>query len=193
MTASVAVPRTYLEQVWRKENDQPGAVSRTPDADALAGVETRELEKVERLVGNLLPRDTSAGPQPRVVVSTFHSLVEPSTTTEQLRDQAQAWLLVHWQTVSLAGLAVVGLLVLRSMVRSVSGGTQLPSASAAMGLPAKLSLVSDDFEQEPDEPTEPFERHDASSASLSGELAEVVRNDPEAAVHVLRTWIGNAS
>jgi flagellar biosynthesis/type III secretory pathway M-ring protein FliF/YscJ len=53
--------------------------------------------------------------------------------------------------------------------------------------------VPDEFQQDPDEPSEPFERHETSSDSLSGELAEVVRNDPDAAVHVLRTWIGNAS
>lgn len=193
VTASVVVPRTYLEQIWRTENPHPSAEFQTPDADALAGIESRELEKIERLVGNLLPRDAGTGSQPRVEVSTFHASAEPTTSTQQLRERAQAWLLVHWQTLSMAGLALVGLLVLRSMVRSVGGSPAPRSSSTAIGLPATLSLVPDEFQQDPDEPSEPFERHETSSDSLSGELAEVVRNDPDAAVHVLRTWIGNAS
>ncbi len=133
MTASVNVPRTYLEQVSRKENPRPNSASQTPDENALAGIQSRELEKIERLVGNLLPRDAAAGSQPRVVVSTFHTLAEPATTGEQFRDRAEAWLLVHWQSVSLAGLAVVGLLVLRSMVRSVGGSPAPRSSSGCAG------------------------------------------------------------
>jgi hypothetical protein len=38
-----------------------------------------------------------------------------------------------------------------------------------------------------------FAHRASRSASLSSELASIVRDDPDAAVSVLRTWIGNAS
>ncbi len=192
VTASVAVPRTYLEQVWRKEHSRAGgSTAPMPDEQALADVEARETQKIERLVGNLLPRDAGAGPL--VAVSTFHTLSEPPTAEQQLREHALSWLKAHWQTVSLACLALVGLLVLRSMVRSVSGDAESRGSAATAGLPPTLSIVSDDFDDGSDAPSELFDGRSASGATLTSELADAVRNDPDAAVSVLRTWIGNAS
>ncbi|MEX2112370.1 MAG: hypothetical protein WD845_04250, partial [Pirellulales bacterium] len=192
VTASVQVPHAYLEQVWRKEHAPAGgSMAQLPDEHALADVEARETQRIERLVSNLLPRDTGAGP--RVAVSTFHPLGEPPTAEQQLREHAFAWLLAHWQTVSLAGLALVGLLVLRSMFRSVGRDAQSRGSAATVGLPPTLSLVSDAFDDDSVAPSELFDRRSAAGATLSSELADAVRNDPDAAVSVLRTWIGNAS
>jgi flagellar biosynthesis/type III secretory pathway M-ring protein FliF/YscJ len=97
---------------------------------------------------------------------------------------------MNWQTASLAGLAIVGLLVLRSMMRATSG--DVPASAANLGLPHELSLVSDRFDDGGEE-LQSYGRHHQTGASLSNELADAVQNDPDAAVSVLRTWIGNAS
>jgi flagellar biosynthesis/type III secretory pathway M-ring protein FliF/YscJ len=189
VTASVNVPRSYLEYVWHKELPQSGGLKSRPDEQSLAEVERRELEKVQRLVGNLLPRDAGSTGQ-NVAVSTFHSPNESAEVGPALRDQAWSWLLMNWQTASLAGLAIVGLLVLRSMMRATSG--DVPASAANLGLPHELSLVSDRFDDGGEE-LQSYGRHHQTGASLSNELADAVQNDPDAAVSVLRTWIGNAS
>lgn len=190
VTASVNVPRSYLEYVWHKEHPQSGAIKPRPDEQSLADVERRELEKVQRLVSNLLPRGADSA-QPAVAVSTFHAPGESSIAGPELGDQAWTWLVMNWQTVSLAGLALVGLLVLRSMVRS-TGSDESAATSANLGLPPTLSLMTDRLDGGADGPAT-FAPHQHAGPSLSHELADAVQNDPDAAVSVLRTWIGNAS
>jgi len=40
---------------------------------------------------------------------------------------------------------------------------------------------------------EGLQRHAAAAATLRDELGDVVREHPDSAVNLLRTWIGNAS
>jgi flagellar biosynthesis/type III secretory pathway M-ring protein FliF/YscJ len=191
VTASVNVPRSYLEYVWHKEHPQSSGLKSRPDEPSLADVERRELEKVQRLVANLLPRSAGDAAQPAVAVSTFYAPGESSVAGPELRDQAWAWLVMNWQSVSLGGLALVGLLVLRSMLRSI-GSDESTNATAALSLPPALSLLTDRLDDGADGPA-PFAPHQHTGPSLSHELADAVQNDPDAAVSVLRTWIGNAS
>ena len=53
-----------------------------------------------------------------------------------------------------------------------------------------LSSVDDEADREP--PQKRFSKRLASGPSLKDELAEMVREDPDAAASILRTWIGNA-
>ncbi len=191
VTAAVSVPNTYYERIWRQEHPAAaGAAQPTPDPATLAAIEAREKQRITQLIVNLLPgRDVDGR---SVAVSTFYPLAESVPVEPELRDRALAWLGEHWNAVSLAGLAVVGLLVLRSMVRSIHRGAA-PADHTSLEMPATLSLVTDEFETAGSTPREPEPRRGGRADSLTGELADVVRQDPDAAVSVLRSWIGNAS
>jgi flagellar M-ring protein FliF len=189
VTASIVVPNSYYLEVWHRENQSTAGSPSEPDSGALALVESRERRKIEQLVGNLLPgRD--AGAAGRVAVSTFHP---PADEREaELRDKAVAWLVEHWQIASVAGLALVGLLLLRSIVRSMNASHR--PAETSPGTSPTLSLVTDaGHHAAAVEPSEPARRRSGVAANLAGELADAVRQDPEAAASVLRSWIGNAS
>ena len=167
---------------------------RAADGDNASGG-SHEKQKIERLVGDSLPRNeagTASGQQ--VAVSTSYR-VEESATAQQRepRERALAWAIGNWRTLSLGGLAVVGLVVFGSLVRSISGAPKRP-ATETTELPPTLSLVDDRFESSPAvAASERFDPRALGSSSLTGELADAVRDDPDAAVSVLRTWIGNAS
>ncbi|MBU4271820.1 MAG: hypothetical protein KKA28_08175 [Planctomycetes bacterium] len=102
---------------------------------------------------------------------------------------ASRWLVQPWSTIGLIGLALVGLLVLRSIVRGASvgakqttasmsaDGVDAPARSRASAVPAPHWL----------RPT------DAADRSPGEELSELVDEDPEAAANILRNWIGQAS
>ena len=147
VTVSVAVPNTYYFEVWHKENAAPaGQPQRTPDAASLAAVEAREKQKIEQLVANLLPREESAARDARqVAVSTFYPLTHPPVADPELSELVMAWAVEHGGTLALGGMALLGLLVLRSMVRSI-GGPARRAAAALPDLPPTFSVVDDTFE-----------------------------------------------
>ena len=192
---SVAVPNTYYEQVWQKEHvGAAGTNGARPDGAALAAVEMRERTKIEQLVANLLPQSAAADSARQVAVSTFYPLTPAPVTEPEWREKLTALAIEHARELALGGLAIVGLLVLRSMFRSL--GSARPAASAAQ--PPSLSLVRDAFEESDSLAAESLlsdRRYDRAvgRGALAGELADAVRDDPEAAASVLKAWIGNAS
>jgi len=193
---SVAVPNTYYEQVWQKEHaSTANAGGARPDGAALAAVEMRERTKIEQLVANLLPQSAAADSARQVAVSTFYPLTPAAVAEPEWRDKLLALAMEHARELTLAGLAVVGLLVLRSMFRSLGGSP--PAASPS--LPPSLSLVRDAYKDSETMPAESllserrYDRASGGRGALAGELADAVRDDPEAAASVLKAWIGNAS
>ncbi len=203
VTVSVAVPNTYYEEVWRRQNPPPeGQTETRPDPAALAELQAAEKKKIEEMIVTLLPlRDKTLDVSPQVAVSTFypiHSAPLPELTAQE---SALAWLGQHWNALALGGLALVSLLVLRSIVRSTPTDPARNPISAVQDKARAFSLLSDDESDEPLDATGDgrftgggrFKRRDGSQPSLRDELAEIVNDDPEAAVSILRTWIGNAS
>jgi flagellar biosynthesis/type III secretory pathway M-ring protein FliF/YscJ len=94
------------------------------------------------------------------------------------------------------GLALLGLRFLRSMIKSMPAPAPVAAASAAMDLQPKLSVVSASEEAASDEEAAPkrsrLKRRGNGGPSLRDELSEMVRDDPDAAVSILRNWIGSA-
>jgi flagellar biosynthesis/type III secretory pathway M-ring protein FliF/YscJ len=189
--ASVAVPQAYYEQVWRTEHPTFGV--RKPNADALAETIAREKTKIEHLVANLLPSGGQLESQQLVAVSTFHPL--DTSTDFEFRARALAWVGQNWTTLALGGLTVLGLLILRSMVRSVPPARLAAEIEVARELDDDVSFASQQHFVDPPEASVPPrpKRRAAVGPALQGELADIVRDDPDAAASVLRTWIGNAN
>lgn len=89
-------------------------------------------------------------------------------------------------------LALVSLLMLRSMVRAAPASSPTPD----------LPLPPPPSAEKPAEKTPAegegkgdgrLKRRGGSGASLREELAEMVREDPDTAASILRSWIGTAS
>jgi flagellar M-ring protein FliF len=192
---SVAVPQSYYDGLWKKEYPTPpGRTPRLPEPSALSALAARESEKIEKLVSNLLPVAAApAAAQNLVAVSTFNPLER--TIHEQpieWRDVALAWGAEHGSHLALGAMGLVGLLVLRSILRS-------PPRPSLDRTETKVSPETVSF-QRADEPAGlagPHGRRATQPAPaggvFQGELADMVRDDPNAAASVLRTWIGNAS
>ena len=95
----------------------------------------------------------------------------------------------------MAGVALVGLVMLRSLVKSIPPADPVGSLEGA----PTLSLNLGDTENEPTPATDaedPGERPRLKlkkGPNLKDDLTEIVREDPDAAAAILRGWIGNAS
>ncbi len=205
VTVSVVVPHTYYEEIWRKQRPPVvGGYRREPDAQALAEIESAEKKKIEAAILPLLGKNDLAPGQPsQVAVTTFYPPTVAPLAPPTLRDSALAWLGQNWNTVGLGCLAVVGLLLLRSMMKSLPAATPREPAitqQAPPSMPPRPRPVVAD-EDEFDRPATHVRgstpvvarRRDTAAATLRDELSDVVREHPDSAVNLLRTWIGNAS
>jgi flagellar M-ring protein FliF len=185
--AAIAIPSDYFVQVWR-ENNPPaeGAEPVSPDAAELTKIKEAEITKIEEAVASLLPTPPAGvDPLPRVTVTTFQSLSAEPIEEPSFAQNALAWTGQYGGTLSMMGLAVFGLVMLRSLVRSVP--YDAPPASAPT-----LSVVHQDSEPEEEQASKPrVRRKSAHGPSLKEDLTEMVHEDPDAAAAILRNWIGN--
>ena len=97
------------------------------------------------------------------------------------------WFGQYWSTVSLLGLVLVSLLVLRSIARAA------PEATPTYGKPvvakAEQPQPQEAQAEKPETPTR-LKRARKPGMSLRDELSQLVAEDPDAAANILRTWIG---
>jgi flagellar M-ring protein FliF len=192
--ASVAVPRDFIVNIWKQRNPpEEGQPQKEPDENEVKIVQDEEISKIENLVKPLLPRLTLGEDEYKQVhvevVNSFHRdpLPEPS-----LASHAMAWTGNNWGTLSMVGLAVFSLLMLRSIVRSSPFG-ETPSVSTVPTL--RLETGDEAVAESDDESDEPPRQRLRlkKSHSLKEDLAQIVRENPDAAATILRNWISNAS
>lgn len=204
VTVSVAIPNTYYEEIWRKQRPPVvGGYRREPDVQALAEIESAEKKKIETAILPLLGNhELAAGQSSQVAVTTYPAIVAP-LSPPTFRESAIAWLGQNWNTVGLGCLALVGLFLLRSMMKSLpAAAPRKPTIAreAPPPMPPRPRAVFSD-EEEIDRRAattrtsapEGLRRRATAAATLRDELGDVVREHPDSAVNLLRTWIGNAS
>jgi flagellar biosynthesis/type III secretory pathway M-ring protein FliF/YscJ len=129
-----------------------------------------------------------------VTVVTTNRSTSPGPIEPAGDDQALLWLGKNWQSLGIGGLMLVGLLMAWSTVRSVPR-PPAPEALPALSLPESLRLANEESRERAvgtaaSVVCRPFA---APAEALREELAVMIRQDPQAAAGVLRTWIGNAS
>jgi flagellar M-ring protein FliF len=187
----VLVPKSYLAKLWHQENPgDPSAEPKEPGDAELQPIELKVKDKITKaVVRTLPPQDPTAPAASLVEVSSYEDLppatLEPPTATAS----ALAWVTDNWHRLALFGVGIVSLLMIRSMVRA--------TAPAAPTSAPALSVVAPPEEtREPAAAAEPpalNRRARATGSSLREELTTMVREDPDAAANVLRTWIGDAA
>jgi len=183
VTVSIGVPSSYLEQIWHRQNPTPEGEERKQPADAdLALIFQEESVRIRSAVTNVVPHDDTMPSEQMVAVNRFTSFPAPLLPTQTFTDSALAWLSNYWTTVGTFGLACFGLLMLRSMVRP--GTTAEP-------VPAEINLPTPGAEEASSKsPAPAAKRRLESGPSMRDELGEMIRENPDAAANILRSWIG---
>jgi flagellar M-ring protein FliF len=186
VTVSVAVPGEYYAQVWRDQNGNSFEIK--PTAAQLAPLEQEIRKKIEQHVAGVMPtQEANSELTSLVTVTAF----PPTRKAEQLEisraELVLAWLNEHSTLVAAAVSCLLGLLILRSIVRSVTRRA------------AAEPMADVDGEEELDElprravSSPAGRRRSLRRAAMRDELHDFVRDDPGAAANVLRTWIGSAN
>jgi flagellar M-ring protein FliF len=186
---SVGVSAKYYADVWQASNPSAaGQPAKTPTVDEIRAIETTVKKDIEGIVEKLLP-PVPAGEQsfPRINVTTYQDLPEPTAPAPSILDWIMPVLYANWQAAGLGMLGLVGVVMLRSMMKTAQPGE------------APAPIEEEPEEVKANEPPPPGvisqlrERFGTTGPSLREELTSLVKEDPEAAANVLRNWIGEAA
>jgi flagellar M-ring protein FliF len=195
VTVALYVPSSYFEQVWHKQNPpdpdaSPDAKPEQPDPAALVQIRDQELTDIESQVAMILPDVEGVQDKSELVNAAVYPDIKPEQPPKPgIVSHAAGWLGQHWSTLGLIGLVVGSLLMLRGMLRATaSGETTAGVPLAAMADPGREESATEESPAE-----RRLRRFEGGGMSLQEELSDLVNEDPDAAVNILRTWIGSAT
>jgi flagellar M-ring protein FliF len=194
--ASVAIPSEYLMNVWR-ERTKDAAPDAEPDPGILEKIKTDTTGDIKQAIAQILPKGVAENTLSYVEVTFFQSLTPPPAPEPSVAGEALLWAGNNSGSLIMAGLAIVSLMMLRSMIKSI------PAADASLKF--KTPVLPDVLPENSSSTTATAEggiKRDANGRprlrlkkgpTLKDDLAELVKEDPDAAAAILRNWIGNAA
>ena len=196
--ATIAVPSNYLLSVWRERERLKGNDPNQPLPDnienELATIKNTETETIRNAVRPLIHKEFAKDNLSNIKVVYFESLTPEEVEGPSVASNALGWASQNFNTMTMAVVALVSLMMLRSMVKSI------PAAEPAQAI-SSPTLAVETTEGEGGLSSGNGDEGDGNQRprlklkkgeSLKDDLVEIVREDPDAAAAILRSWIGNA-
>ena len=206
---AVAVPMNYLIQIYREQQRRRGEDPTQPlPKDLSTTLEVYRTEVTQQITGvveTLLPKELTQNNYSDVKISFFESITPEAIEPIPTSSKALAWASENFNTLTMAGVALVGLVMLRSLVKAIPPADPLNSSAAPL---LSLSMPGGSEEEaarggggsggggggEPEIDAAGRPRLKLKKGnSLKDELTSIVKEDPDAAADILRNWIANAS
>lgn len=199
---AIAVPTNYLVQMYQEQQRREGGAPNQPLPENIKEIITREEssleDKIKEVVVPLLPKEIAVDnyKDDIVKVSFFETLTPDPIEPMGASSQALAWASQHFNTLTMAGVMLVGLVMLRSLVKGIPPAEPIGSAAAPL-----LSLRMPDVQEDDSVGSGGADDEEGSGRprlklkkgkNLRDELTDIVREDPDSAASILRSWIANA-
>jgi flagellar biosynthesis/type III secretory pathway M-ring protein FliF/YscJ len=202
--ASIAVPWSYFEQVWRMRN--PPADGADPKAPVLAEVEAirdTELARIRKVVEPLISTDVVEGSKQGVVEVTWFPDLQAPVQQASMAAGLGEIVLGGGGTIGTSGLikpiglgvlAIASLFFMFNIAKKASTRENLPSAEELAGVPPKLESDDAEIVGEADEATPALEGMELDDDSLRRaqmleQLNDMAQRDPAELAGVLRRWM----
>lgn len=196
---SISIPSNYLVSVWREQERKKGNDINQPLPENIQA----ELDilkdsvkiNIQNAVVPLLPKELAENGFSDVAVVFFESLTPAPVEPPSSAGQFMAWAGQNFSSMTMAVIAMMSLVMLRSMVKSIP-----PSEASSAIDTATLPLDAVAAEETTIRVASGTEKENSASKlrlnkggpNLKEDLTEIVREDPEAAAAILRNWISNA-
>ncbi len=210
VTATIGIPESYYYKVFAHRE----ALARRADPKLLANVETAPpaIPTAEQLAA--LKSETEAtvrsavegmamgirdgdDRKPYVNVYSFTDLPAPELPAPSLASGAAIWLGQSWSTLALIALVLLSLGMMFSWIKSQGPadadrqftegfGLEVPD----MGDELELSETEVDADGEAKRPRAEFE---VSGSEMKEDLSTLIKDNPDAVVNLLKSWIGDAA
>jgi flagellar M-ring protein FliF len=195
--AAIAVPSEYLVRVWRERATDQAADAK-PDSTLLEKIEEETKTKIKASVAQLFPKEVADDQLSKVEVTVFQSLTPDPVVEPSVASQGLLWAKSNSGSLLMAGLAIVSLLMLRSMMKAIPAAEKslaftvpaIPETTASEpNSPASSATSAANSNRDPGRPRLRLKK----GPTLKDDLTELVKEDPDGAAAILRTWIGNAA
>jgi flagellar M-ring protein FliF len=183
---AVTVPTSYLEQVFREQQEPPaeGEELAKPTEQQLLDIEGKVAKNVTDQIPFTIPIPQGLTGDDVVKVAFVQTVTLPEVEGPPITETATSWVAMNWGTLGMFGFAGFGLIMLRSMLNSTPA-----VAALASGAQMASGTATNDDEAEAESHERQLQRRIPSGPNLAEELAEIVKEDSEAAANVLRGWI----
>ncbi len=193
--ASVGVPESYFTKIWLEMQKASGKAANeisAPTPDQIRPIQMEIKQNIEDVLATLLGvAQAGVDVYPQINVFSFSDLPAEAPVEPSIADTSLVWLGQSWRTLALLAVGLFSMLLLRGMIRSTVD--KVPAgASPVIDLPETQAVTEEDEEKEDIISMLP-KREPSAGLTLRQELSAMVKEDPDAAANVLRTWIGDAA
>jgi flagellar M-ring protein FliF len=191
---SVGIPVSHFEKVWREQNPvKEGEEVKKPDQAAIDKIREEITQNVRATVATLLPNTPDVkDPTALVTVTTFQDIRPTEIPAPAITQRMLSWVGQNWSMVAMVGLVLMSVGMLRSVLRGVPAAAPEPTA-----ISARITAAESKTEEKEEMPevtaARRLRRISGSGPSLRDELSELVKEDPDSAASILRTWIGQVN
>jgi flagellar M-ring protein FliF len=208
--ASIQIPREHILALWRQRNRSYGTPDAKPTKEELDDIEAEITLTNKRSIAKLLEtyRVSNKTDPMELVEITYYDLIRPEDVELTAWEKFLQFLKEHWQDICLMSLVFSGLVVLYLISKPqkpdnimIYEGLETPLEAIDARLAEKRRLeeearrLAEEAAAAVEEEIE-FENslgELGSLRSLRDEIAELIRNNPEAAAAIIRQWIGNVA
>jgi flagellar M-ring protein FliF len=201
---TVGVPESYFHKVslQRFLQSDAGQGKTAKDLPPLTDVELTKLKKetednIRSAIEGQLPQVRQGDDRFDLVkVYNYMDLPEPEVPAATLAQTSLAWLQKSWTTLGLFALVGITLAMMFSWVRAQAAPESDKEFAEGFGLEVPASMgdsleLGDDAAGSGSEEGEP--KFQITGGEIKEELSSLIKQNPDAAVNLLRTWIGEVA
>ncbi len=196
VSISVGVPYAYYEKIWKERNTSANDQAKTPTAAEMETLVKTEGELLRGYIAKLLPprdiENPDRGSIGDVVINTFQQITQPELPETQFSETALAWAKSNSSTIATGVFALIGLLMLRGLLKGVPTPAATEAETPAITNAATAAVNSGEVSATPADtavPAKRLARRTKGTGNLRDELVEIVREDPDTAANIIRSWI----
>lgn len=203
VTVSVGIPDTYYKSVWMRKQAQDN-----PDFDPTTNPipSPTELSEIKqdtdanlRLALASVTSGIRAGldPKPLINIFEFPELPVDPFPEPGIAQVAMGWLAQSWSTLALLAVLLVSLGMMFSWVKSQGDAAGDKNFSEGFGLKIPETLYDEiDVEGEEEGLAAGGDKKvefQVTGGELKDDLSTLIKENPDVAVNLLKTWIGDAA
>lgn len=202
VSVTVGIPETYYDKVHAgRELAKDSKVKDIPPLDDAGRTKLKkEIEdNIRAAIEGQLPQVRQGDDRFQLVkVYSYMPLPEPVPEEPSFTETALAWLSTSWQTIGLFILVGMTLMMTFSWIRSQASPEADREFAQGFGLEVPESMGDQldlgDQEAPPSDKTEEEDsKFKVTGGEIKEELSSLIKANPDAAVNLLRSWIGDAA
>lgn len=196
VTVSIGLPLSYYETAWRRQYLTQNADANSEEIPSMTAEQLEQLKSqtsltIKNAVTSILPPvEVGASKMPLVEVWDYPDLPESRLAAPSTSAKAFSWLAGSWQAVGLVVLALIALLIARSVAKSSPTASPQPFEE---GFGLEVPTPQNSEEEASDEAGKKKNEMEITGASITEELTGLIDSNPDVAANVLRSWMGQAA